>query len=84
MLPWGWALKERALDLIAELSEQIRRHPDALELARTELYVRRIAAEGKVATSMGREGVHSIEDDPGDLREFARLGVRYRLPASGP
>ncbi len=69
--------KRRALDMIDAVYEQLRRHPDDLELATSAADVRRIAAAGKVATLMGLEGGHAIEDDLGNLREFADLGIRY-------
>ena len=39
--------------------------------------IRRIVAEGKIASLMGLEGGHIIEDKLSALRTFFRLGVRY-------
>jgi membrane dipeptidase len=69
--------KERALAMIGALLEQVRRHPDDLELATSAAEVRRIAAAGKIAALMGLEGGHAIEDDLANLRQFHDLGIRY-------
>lgn len=69
--------KQRALDMIEAVYEQLRRYPDELELAISAADVRRIAAAGRIAALMGLEGGHAIEDDLENLREFADLGVRY-------
>jgi len=69
--------KQRALDMIAALEEQVRRHPGDLELARSADDVRRIAAAGRIAALMGVEGGHAIENDLGNLHEFYDRGVRY-------
>ncbi len=69
--------KRRALDMIQVVYEQVKRHPDDLELARSAADVRRIVAQGRIAALMGLEGGHAIEDDLANLREFYELGVRY-------
>ncbi len=68
---------ERAGAIIDSLYEQVRRHPDRMELARSSDDVRRIAAEGKLAALLGIEGGHAIEDDLQTLRHFYKRGVRY-------
>jgi membrane dipeptidase len=55
----------------------IERYPEALELALTSDDVRRIFKKGKVASLLGMEGGHAIENSLGALRAFYRLGVRY-------
>jgi membrane dipeptidase len=67
----------RALDMIDVIHEQARRHPDALEMASTSDDIRRIAKRGKIATLIGIEGGHAIEDSLSALRMFYKLGVRY-------
>jgi membrane dipeptidase len=69
----------RAMDIIDTVYEQVRRHPDAMEMAYTVADIRRIrsAPNPKLATLMGIEGGHCIEDDLRVLRNFYRLGVRY-------
>src|SRR3989449_2138222 len=67
----------RALDLIDVVDEQVARHSDALELARTADDVARIHRQKKIAVLHGVEGGHIIEDDLRALDVFYRLGVRY-------
>ena len=67
----------RALDMIDGVYEQARRHPESLEMAFTAADIRRIAKRGKIASLMGIEGGHAIEDSLMALRQFYRLGVRY-------
>jgi membrane dipeptidase len=67
----------RALDMIDVTYQQIERHSDALELARSADDIRRAKREGKIAILMGIEGGHAIENSLYALREFYRLGVRY-------
>lgn len=62
------------IDLIHRLVEK---HRDHLELALTAGDVERIAGEGKIASLIGVEGGHAIEDSPGRLTEFYNLGARY-------
>jgi len=67
----------RALDMIDIVYEQARRHPAALEMAFTTDDIRRVVKSGKIASLMGIEGGHAIEDSLGALRQFYRLGIRY-------
>jgi membrane dipeptidase len=67
----------RAMEMIDGVYEQLRRHPDHLELATTAADIRRIHRSGKIAALMGIEGGHAIEDSLATLRMFHRLGVRY-------
>ena len=68
---------KRALDQIDAVREAVRTHPNDLVLATTAAEVRRAAADHKIAALMGVEGGHMIDNDPGVLRSFAALGVRY-------
>lgn len=70
-------LIHRALDLIDVVDQQMARHSDSLEAARTSDDVQRIHRQGRIAILMGVEGGHIIEDDPRMLDIFYRLGVRY-------
>lgn len=72
----GGGAARRALDMISVVYDQVRRHPE-LEMARTAADIRRIAAKGKIASLMGIEGGHAIEDSLHALRMFYRMGVRY-------
>jgi membrane dipeptidase len=67
----------RALDMIDGVYEQARRHPESLEMAFTSDDIRRIHKADKIASLMGIEGGHAIEDSLSALRQFYRLGVRY-------
>jgi len=73
----GPAAVKRALDLIDSVREQVRKHPQDLELATTADEIRRAHSQGKIAALMGVEGGHMIDNDLGVLRQFAALGVRY-------
>jgi membrane dipeptidase len=63
--------------LIASVHKAVAAHPNDLVLATTAAEVRRAAAEHKIAALMGMEGGHMINDDLGQLRKYAALGVRY-------
>lgn len=55
----------------------IARHPDHFELALTPSDVERIFGAGRIASMLGMEGGHAIENSLGALRAFFDLGVRY-------
>ena len=55
----------------------IAKYPDVFELALDASDVRRIFASGKIASMLGMEGGHAIENSLGALRAFYRMGVRY-------
>lgn len=67
----------RAMEMIDGVYEQVRRHPESLEMASTVADIRRIRRAGKIASLMGIEGGHAIEDSLSALRLFHRLGIRY-------
>jgi membrane dipeptidase len=52
-------------------------HPEHLELALEAEDVMRIFHEGKIASLLGMEGGHAIENSLGALRAFHALGARY-------
>ncbi len=55
----------------------IERYPKDLALALTAADVERANADGRIASLLGMEGGHAIENSLGALRDFYRLGVRY-------
>ncbi|MEQ8329485.1 MAG: dipeptidase [Longimicrobiales bacterium] len=57
--------------------EVIEAYPDVFELALDVSDVNRIFGEGKIASMLGMEGGHAIENSLGALRAFYALGVRY-------
>ncbi|MEQ9399896.1 MAG: dipeptidase [Longimicrobiales bacterium] len=57
--------------------EVIETYPDVFELALDVSDVNRIFGEGKIASMLGMEGGHAIENSLGALRAFYALGVRY-------
>jgi membrane dipeptidase len=58
-------------------------HPEHLELALTADDVMRVFHEGKVASLLGMEGGHAIENSLGALRAFYALGARYMTLTHG-
>ncbi len=55
----------------------IRRYADQLALATTVEDVERAWQQGRIASLMGAEGGHQINESLGTLRMLHRLGVRY-------
>lgn len=55
----------------------IEAHPETFELATSPADVVRIFEDGKIASMLGMEGGHAIENSLGALRAFYRLGARY-------
>lgn len=65
------------LEQIDGVHRLIARFPDDLRFARTADDVRAAWAQGRIASLMGAEGGHQIDDSPAVLRMYALLGVRY-------
>jgi membrane dipeptidase len=65
------------LEQIDIVHRMLRRYSDTFELALTADDVERIFREGRIASLIGMEGGHSIDNSLGALRMFYRLGARY-------
>jgi membrane dipeptidase len=65
------------LEQIQLVHAMIDRYPETFELALTADDIRRIHKEGKIASLIGVEGGHSIENSLNVLRQLYRLGARY-------
>lgn len=71
--PAPFASTNRQIDLV----EAMVGRDDRLVMARTADDVRRIRAEGRIASLLGAEGGHSIEDSIDHLEHLAARGVGY-------
>jgi len=73
----GSGAARQQLEQIDLARRLIDRYPEDLALATTAADVERIMKEGQVASLLGIEGGHAIEDSLGALRAYHALGVRY-------
>ena len=65
------------LEQIDIVYRMMRKYPETFELALTADDVERIFKKGKIASLIGMEGGHSIDNSLAALRMFYRLGARY-------
>lgn len=72
----GTAL-QTTLEQIQLVRDMIRRHPDTFEIALTADDVDRCRKAGRIASLIGVEGGHCIEDSLANLRRLHDLGARY-------
>ena len=61
----------------------IKKYPDVFEIALTASDVERVQKSGKIASLMGVEGGHSIENSLGKLKELFSRGARYMTLTHG-
>ncbi len=65
------------LEQIDIANQIIAKYPEALELALTASDVESAFGGGRIASMLGMEGGHAIENSLGALRAFYDMGVRY-------
>ncbi|WP_331067861.1 membrane dipeptidase [Steroidobacter sp.] len=65
------------LEQIDLARRMIERYPESLQFALTADDVRTAHREGRIASMVGIEGGHAIENSLGALRSYYDLGVRY-------
>lgn len=65
------------LEQIALVHQMMERYPETFELALTAADVTRIQQAGKIASLIGVEGGHSIENSLSVLRQLYQQGARY-------
>lgn len=71
------AAHQMTLEQIEIVHAMIERYPETFALALTSSDVQRIRTEGKIASLIGVEGGHAIEDSLEKLRRLFELGARY-------
>jgi len=65
------------LEQIDIVHRMMKKYPETFELALTADDVDKIFKKGKIASLIGMEGGHSIDNSLANLRMFYRLGARY-------
>lgn len=68
---------QEVMDQIDFIKRLINHHDSDLELALDASSIRRIHAAGKIASLIGMEGGHSINNSLASLRQLYDLGARY-------
>lgn len=74
---------QSTMDQIDIVHTFVKKYPDVFEFALTAADVRRIRSSGKIASLIGVEGGHSIENSISLLRKLYSTGVRYMTLTHG-
>ena len=67
----------QTLEQIRVVKEMCKTYPDVFEMADKAADIKRITGEGKIASMIGVEGGHSIQNSLQVLRELYAQGARY-------
>ena len=67
----------KTVEQIELVRAMVKRYPDTFEMARTVSDIERIQKSGKIASLIGVEGGHCIEDSIENLRRLHKLGAGY-------
>ena len=73
----GDGAARKQLEQIDIARQIIERYPEAFGLALDASDIERVFASGRIASMLGMEGGHAIENSLGALRAYYALGVRY-------
>lgn len=68
---------QTTMEQIRLVYDMCQTYPDTFEIALTSSDIQRIVAEGKIASLIGVEGGHSIENSLGNLKRLFDRGARY-------
>lgn len=74
---------KQTLEQVDFVHRMVELYPDVFELALTADDVERIFEDGKIASLIGMEGGHSINNSLATLRMFHELGARYMTITHG-
>ena len=67
----------KTMEQIELVKAMVKRYPETFELARTVSDIERIRARGKIASLIGVEGGHCIENSLENLRRLHAIGAGY-------
>ncbi|HEV7516705.1 MAG TPA: dipeptidase [Thermoanaerobaculia bacterium] len=73
----GPAAVEAVLEQMDVVRRLAARYPETFEMAMTENDVRRIHKAGRIASLLGMEGGHAIDNSLANLRQLYQAGARY-------
>jgi D-alanyl-D-alanine carboxypeptidase len=68
---------QTTLEQIETVEKMVNHYPDVFELAKSTADIRRIRKQGKIASLIGVEGGHSIENSLNVLKQLYERGARY-------